>query len=63
MKTSNKMKNFKSIRKSLHEYKYFRNVFEYEYFTFLTKVFEYEYFLKCIRILMNTNTFCPGLLL
>ena len=37
--------------------------FEYEYSAFFTKVFEYEYFLKCIRILMNTNTFCPGLLI
>ena len=42
METSNKMKNFKSIRKSIHEYKYFWNVFEYEYFVFFTKVFEYE---------------------
>ena len=30
---------------------------------FFTKVFEYEYFKKCIRILMNMNTFCPGLVI
>ena len=40
MKTSNKMKNFKSIRKSIHEYEYFWNVFKYEYFAIFTKVFE-----------------------
>ena len=64
MQTSKKIKNFTSIHKSIHEYEYFWNVFEYkyEYFAFLTKVFEYEYkyFQKCIQILVNTNIFCPS---
>ena len=30
-------------------------------FGIFAKVFEYEYSEKCIRILMNTNTICPGL--
>ena len=47
-KNKQNVKNIKCIHKSIHEYEYFWNVFEYEYeyFAFFTKYSN-----------MNTNTF------
>ena len=46
--------------KSIHNYEYISNVFEYEYEYFLKTGHEYEYeceySISCIRMYSNTNT-------